>query len=225
MRRLALSNSASRRHFLTASAGIMALTALEACSSAAPAVSPTEAAKPTAATQSVAPTATPKPTPATAAKPAAQSSTTQGTKGEIVVYYGADHNHFFRKLISQFTQETKVAVKYEVEPAYDAWVQLMSTRLASGYTEPDAFHGDDLQTIQYGAAGWLEPLDSLVRQYKIDLKDWPPVLITQVSSWKGKLYRLPWGNDTEIWFYRTDFFQEAGVKPPKEWNDFVTVAE
>lgn len=35
---------------------------------------------------------------------------------------------------------------------------------------------------------------------------------------------MPWGNDTEIFFYRTDFFEEAGVQPPKNWDELVEVA-
>jgi ABC-type glycerol-3-phosphate transport system substrate-binding protein len=68
-------------------------------------------------------------------------------------------------------------------------------------------------------------LDPIIQEYNIDLKDWPQTLIKDVSSWKGKLYRLPWGNDTEIFFYRTDYFKEAGVEPPKDWNELVEVGK
>lgn len=226
---------ASRRQFLVVSAGMMALTALQACSSGAPA--PTQAPAAPAA-QPAAPTATtaaaaaaPTATPAPAAKPAAGAApagnyTTTGTKGQVHVFYGADSSGFFKKVIDQFTQETGIGVQWEIAPAdYQQLEQLLTTRFVAGDASTDAIHQDDLYTIIHGSAGWLEPLDPLVKQYNLDLSDWPTTLIKDVSTWDGKLYRLPWGNDTEIWFYRTDLFKEAGVEPPKDWNGFVDVAK
>ena len=46
-----------------------------------------------------------------------------------------------------------------------------------------------------------------------------------VSSWGGKLYRLPWGNDTEIFLYRTDFFKEAGVNQGPDGSRVRTAVE
>jgi multiple sugar transport system substrate-binding protein len=100
----------------------------------------------------------------------------------------------------------------------------MTTRLASADPTVDVFHCDDFQAAIYGAAGWLAPLEPIIEAHDIDLTDWPQTLIEDVSSWDGVLYRLPWGNDTEIFFYRTDFFEEAGVQPPKTWNELLEVA-
>jgi ABC-type glycerol-3-phosphate transport system substrate-binding protein len=191
-----------------------------------PAASPTAAAAATKPAAAASPTAPAKPTeppkPAAAATP--QGYTSQGAKGQIQLYYWADVNDFFKKLIDQFSQETGLGVKYDVAPGdYITWQQLITTRLASGYTDLDTFHSDDFQTAIYGAAGWLEPLDPVVKSNNLDLSDWPKTLLTDVSAWEGKLYRIPWGNDTEIVFYRTDFFKEAGVEPPKDWKQLLEV--
>ena len=175
----------------------------------------------------VAPTPQPVQAPPTAPaeeKPAAMPAPAE-TAGTLNVVYWADSNDSFKKVIEKFTEETGVTVNYEVAPAaYIEWQQFMTTRLASGDTTVDCFHCDDFQAAIYGAAGWLAELDPIIEKYNIDLKDWPQTLIKDVSSWKGKLYRLPWGNDTEIFFYRTDFFEEAGVQPPKTWDELVEVA-
>lgn len=154
---------------------------------------------------------------------AAAAPATQG--GEINVVYWADTNDAFKKVIDAFTAETGAKVNYEVAPAsYIEWQQSMTTRLAAADSSVDVFHCDDFQAAIYGAAGWLVELGPIIDATDIDLKDWPQTLLTDVSSWQGKLYRLPWGNDTEIFFYRTDFFKEAGVEPPKTWNELVEVA-
>jgi multiple sugar transport system substrate-binding protein len=144
---------------------------------------------------------------------------------ELNVVYWADSNDSFKQVVDAFTEETGVQVNYEVAPAaYIEWQQFMTTRLASADTTVDTFHCDDFQAAIYGAAGWLAPLDPIVEAHAIDLSDWPQTLLTDVSSWDGTLYRLPWGNDTEIFFYRTDFFEEAGVQPPTTWDELLEVA-
>ena len=203
----------SRRSFLKGLSVGTAGLAIAACTTPPPAVP-----------ASAAPTAAPAPTEAAAPAEAA-GFTTAGSKGTLNVTYWADSNDSFKKVVDAFTQETGIGVNYEVAPAaYIEWQQMMTTRLASGDTTVDAFHCDDFQAAIYGAAGWLAPLDDLVKSANIDLNDWPKTLVTDISVWKGKLYRLPWGNDTEIFFYRTDFFEEAGLKPPTTWDELLDTA-
>jgi multiple sugar transport system substrate-binding protein len=205
----------SRRSFLKGLGATGAVATLAACTTP-PAAQP--AAAP-AATATTAPAA-----PAEEAAPAGFKS--EGSKGSINCVFWADTNDHFKKLIQKYTEETGIGVNYEVAPAaYIEWQQFMTTRLASGDTSVDVFHCDDFQAAIYGAAGWLSELDSVVQANNIDLKDWPPTLVTDISVWDGKLYRLPWGNDTEIWFYRTDWFKEAGLKPPTTWDELLEAAK
>lgn len=191
----------SRRTFLMAMGAGLSAVALQACAPAAPAAQAPAASS------------------GEAAAPSSEA-------GEISVIYWADTNDSFKSVIDAFQQETGNTVNYEVAPAgYLEWQQLMTTRFASGDATNDAFHCDDFQAAIYGAAGWLTPLEPTVEQYDIDLSDWPQTLLTDVSSWEGKLYRLPWGNDTEIFLYRTDFFEEAGVQPPTTWSELVEIAQ
>ena len=145
---------------------------------------------------------------------------------ELNLIYQADRNDFFQAVIDQYQEETGNIVNYEVAPAaYIEWQQMVTTRLAAGDTGTDTFHCDDFQAAIYGAAGWLSPLEPVVELYDIDLDDWPQTLLTDVSSWDGTLYRLPWGNDTEIFFYRTDYFEEAGLTPPTDWSELLAAAQ
>lgn len=148
------------------------------------------------------------------------------SKGEINVIYRTDDQQHFTKVMDAFTKATGIKVKYDKYPAdYLTGQQMVTTRLAAGDAAPDAFWCDDIQAAMYGGAGWLEPLEPVVKDNKIDLSDWPQTIIKDVSSWKGQLYRLPWGIDVEIFMYRTDYFKEAGVEPPTDWNGIVTVGQ
>ena len=117
-----------------------------------------------------------------------------------------------RGVIDQYQEETGNTVNYEVAPAvYIEWQQMMTTRLASG----DDRHrrlplrrlpGCHLRRRRLA----LAPLEPVVDLYDIDLDDWPQTLIYDVSSWDGSLYRIPWGNDTEIFFYLHRLFRGSG---------------
>jgi len=164
--------------------------------------------------------------PAAGVTPTAPAFVSKGTKGNINVVLWADNNDTYKKIIQKFTEETGIGITYEVAPAdYLTWQQLMTTRFASGDTSTDAFHGDDFQAAIYGAADWLEPLGPILDEAKIDLDEWPKTLIEDVSSWKGELYRLPWAGEAELFFYRKDYFKEAGVKPPEDWDDLLDISK
>jgi len=152
-------------------------------------------------------------------------SATQGSNGEVNVLYLADQHDHFKTVAEAFTAETGIGVKYETLPSdYLSGQQLLTTRLVAGDTDLDVFWCDDFQSSMYGAAGWLEPLDPIVEEFGIQLDDYVPTLITDVSTWDGALYRLPWTAEPELIFYRTDYFEEAGVELPANWDEFVTVA-
>lgn len=152
-------------------------------------------------------------------------SATQGTKGEVNVLYLADQNDHFKTVSEAFTSETGIGVNYETLPAdYLSGQQLVTTRLAGGDADLDVFWCDDFQVAMYGAAGWLEPLDPVVQEFGIQIEDYVPTLIKDVSTWEGTLFRLPWTAEPELLFYRTDYFEEAGVQTPKDWDEFIQVA-
>ena len=216
----------SRRAFLRAVGASSGTLLLAACGASAPATAPAQTTASEPAAAEAAPTTAPEPTAAPAAEPTPGGFTSEGTKGQITVQYSADSNDAFKTVVDRFTKDTGIGVNYEVSAGdYLTLQQGLTTRFASGDTTLDTFHCDDFMAPIYGSAGWLVELDPIVKQYNIDLTDWPTTLIQDVSSWKGKLYRLPWGNDTEIFFYRTDFFKEAGVEPPKTWDELIEVAK
>lgn len=150
------------------------------------------------------------------------SAFAQNGGGEITVLYKANDQEVFDALAAGFAEQTGITLKLEEYPDdYLAGQELVTTRLASGDTSLDVFFCDDIQASMYGAAGWLEPLDESLAANDVDLSDWPTTLLTDVSSWDGALYRVPWQTDIEIFLYRTDFFEEAGLENPADWAALV----
>jgi N,N'-diacetylchitobiose transport system substrate-binding protein len=55
-------------------------------------------------------------------------------------------------------------------------------------------------------------------------KDILPDLVKNAQL-DGKQYGVPWYAGVRAIYYRTDWFAEAGVQPPKTWDELVTVAK
>lgn len=147
--------------------------------------------------------------------------------GELNLYYSTDVNDAFKRVLDAFTEETGITVNYEVYPeGYQNVQQLLSTRLASGDSGFDVFWCDDIMTPMYASAGWIVELTPVVDEFGIDIEDWPTAIVSDVSTYDGGLFRLPWQSDIEIFMYRTDYFEEAGITElPTDWASFLEAAQ
>jgi multiple sugar transport system substrate-binding protein len=76
-------------------------------------------------------------------------------------------------------------------------------------------------------SGALEPLDGYFNQAGFDANDILPGLLKS-TTWKGKVYGLPFGTDMSMLYYNADMFTAAGLdpsKPPTTIEELVTDAE
>ncbi|MEU4832014.1 sugar ABC transporter substrate-binding protein [Streptosporangium sp. NPDC023615] len=72
----------------------------------------------------------------------------------------------------------------------------------------------------------LEPLDERLSTGKLNGKLNEQVLSTVRNTVPdGKTYMVPMSTNMGVFWYRTDWFKEAGLRPPKTWDEFFTAAE
>jgi len=120
--------------------------------------------------------------------------------------------------------EKKTGIKVNVlemafPPIYDKIVTVLST----GDPSIDVIAGSDFWTIDFAAAGWLEPLkgkaiEEAIAQYPKDIQ--------ATCIYKGKIYGAPGGNMLQVFYYRTDLLKEAGLtRPPKTWEEVIEVGK
>jgi len=71
---------------------------------------------------------------------------------------------------------------------------------------------------------YLEPIDAMLAADGVDMNSYPQAyrLGSQID---GKTYGLPIRGHPQMLFYRKDLFEQAGVQPPKTWDEVVTVAD
>jgi len=111
------------------------------------------------------------------------------------------------------------------------WVVLEENVLRQRLTTDIATQGGqfDVLTIGmyeaalWGEKGWLEPMTDLPADYALD--DVFPSVREGLSA-KGQLYALPFYAEASITYYRTDLFEQAGLKMPEQptWEQMAEFA-
>jgi len=111
------------------------------------------------------------------------------------------------------------------------WVVLEENVLRQRLTTDIATQGGqfDVLTIGmyeaalWGEKGWLEPMKDLPADYALD--DVFPSVREGLSA-NGQLYALPFYAEASITYYRTDLFEQAGLKMPEQptWEQMAEFA-
>ncbi|MFC6487054.1 extracellular solute-binding protein [Nitratireductor sp. GCM10026969] len=107
----------------------------------------------------------------------------------------------------------------------DRQMELASITMSSQSDAIDVVYLNDTSLKRFAANGWLEPLDELWEEYKdeYNLDDFPASVIDSVS-YDGHIYSMPIMTNTELFFYRSDLFEEAGIEPPTTMEEYMAAA-
>jgi glucose/mannose transport system substrate-binding protein len=102
---------------------------------------------------------------------------------------------------------------------------LLEARMMGGHP-PDSFQvhlGREL-IDSHVIPGRMEPLDWLYEEE--GLNDLFPQQLIDIASYDGKPWSVPLNiHRSNVLWYRTDKFEQVGVKPPATWDEFFAVAE
>lgn len=75
---------------------------------------------------------------------------------------------------------------------------------------------------KFAAAGWL--LDLTDRIPANDLADFMPADL-EGGRYNGRLYRLPVRSDAQLLYYRKDWLEQAGIKPPETFEELTAASK
>lgn len=124
-------------------------------------------------------------------------------------------------LIDEFNKsQTASKVKLEVVGWGDGR-NLLLTQISGGQA-PDIFNGSGQWCLEFTSAGETTELDDLMGKDFL-ANFWPSGI--QAMTVKGKLYGMPYFLDPRGLYYRTDLFEEKGLKAPETWDDVRTAAK
>jgi multiple sugar transport system substrate-binding protein len=108
---------------------------------------------------------------------------------------------------------------------WDNWYQTFTTAIGSG-TAPDISTGAAYQAVDFYDQGAVQDLDDVVEKWEKDgkLADFYPGAV-DVLKYNGHYVALPWAIDIRILHYRKDLFDDAGIRPPTNWEELRDAAQ
>ncbi len=207
----------SRREFLRVAGMATAGAAMAAC---APAATPTPAAPtaapvvpPTAVPPTVAPTAVPKPTAApTVIKP---------RKVRIAVGGWAEQNTKDLLAKTEFTKKANIEVEVVLRTdTKETELTRLASAVQSGTSPYDVIDFEDELTTTFSQAGYVLGLDDILPKEMWD--DFSPAMVEYTKKWstyKDQTFRVIHNWEMPYWWYRKDWFDQKGVKPPTTWEE------
>lgn len=129
-----------------------------------------------------------------------------------------------RDAIAEFEKQNP-GIKVATEPVALGQRDVKYSTAIRGGKGPDVFALDANPVKQYIKEGWVKELTPFIEKEggKKWLEDFFPVTLRPVTE-QGKTYGVPKNTVAMVIVYNKQMFQEAGVKPPKTWNDFREVS-
>jgi len=147
---------------------------------------------------------------------------TASSKSKIrVLLFSGPENDAHKRLAPQFTEYTQGKVKVTVEEGgrdVDYTTKFVAAMQAGSDTY-DVIHTDAQGFLQYGPAGYFEPLDSFMNDATLfdaadyNIQDFPASLLA-LFQFDGTQRLLPQEASTLMFFYRKDLLQKYGVPEP-----------
>jgi alpha-glucoside transport system substrate-binding protein len=154
------------------------------------------------------------------AKTTASNANVKGNISIVGIWVAEEQKHFQAVVDAFNKQYPNVHVKYN--PAGDNTPTVLSTALAGGRPPDLASVGQPGLVKQFAQQGKLKPLDfarsTIAANYSPDF--------VKLGTINGKLYSfIPKGaNKSTVW-YNVQAFKNAGIQPPKTWDEFLKAAQ
>ena len=146
---------------------------------------------------------------------------TSGMAQERVVHLMSDEiapesQAFYRAAAEDFMEANPgVRIDLDFQGNMD---EALAVRVAAG--EPPEIASMQLERLlTYADLGLLEPAGWWFEKYGDD------VVPLASIPYKGVHWDIPYALTSEMWWYRKDVLDEAGIAPPQTWEDFLSAAE
>jgi multiple sugar transport system substrate-binding protein len=138
---------------------------------------------------------------------------------------GPERTPVYRHLIAQFEkQNPDITVNYVGIPI-DSVQQKYDTAIAGG-APPDVGGATTSFLSDLIGQGALAPLDGQLASSGLNgnlVKSFTDAV--RQAAPDGKVYEIPAAANMDVLWYRADWFRQAGLAPPRTWDQFITDAQ
>lgn len=123
-----------------------------------------------------------------------------------------------------FEALTGAHVEVTTVPFGDLYSSILTDQ-TTGTNSYDAFIMSPQWNADFVAAGILEDLTAYVdADPDIQWEDIAPFFRNFIATYDGGIYVVPLDGDMHTVYYRTDLFEEAGITPPRTWEEYLDAA-
>lgn len=191
---------------------------LTACGAPAPTEEPAETSAPVA-------TEAPAEEPATEA-PATEVSGKMydGVTVNLLTFVGPQVAEPLQRRGPDFTELTGATINVITVPNSELYQKAL-TDMATGTNAYDAFLFAPSWIVDFAPAGYIEDLTPRIEADPAIEWDDVAGFFQDFNSYDGKVYSIPLDGDMHMVYYRTDSLAEAGLEPPKTWDEYLNVAK
>src|SRR5258708_9747523 len=155
----------------------------------------------------------------------AQALPFDGVTATVLTFTGPQIAEPLQRRAPEFKKLTGADITIVTVPNAD----LYNTILKDQSTGTNAYQGFVLYPQwpgDFATPGYLQPLDDMIKADKdIQWDDVEPFFRNYSATYSGKTYLIPLDGDFLMVYYRTDVLEKAGLKPPKTWDEYLTVAK
>jgi ABC-type glycerol-3-phosphate transport system substrate-binding protein len=134
-----------------------------------------------------------------------------------------------KTLLDEYSQQSGVTVKMDAID-YGQLKQKQTLNMSTRTGEYDLIYVPEAWFGEYSTAGYLAPLDDYVTNADLTGADWnfddfSKAGLDVYTNDDGSLQALPYFAQTPLLVYDKDALQQAGLEPPKTWDDLLKVAK
>jgi multiple sugar transport system substrate-binding protein len=155
----------------------------------------------------------------------AQDKPFEGVVLDVLTFTGPQIAEPLQRRAPDFAELTGAQVNVVTVPFSDLY-QTILTDQATGTNSYDAFVFAPQWMVDYIGPGYLEDLTPYVENDPdIQWEDIAPFFRNFSATYGGRIYTIPLDGDFHMVYYRIDVLEEAGLEPPRTWDDYLAVAE
>jgi multiple sugar transport system substrate-binding protein len=160
-----------------------------------------------------------------AAAPATAQLKYDGVTINVVTFTGPQIAEPLQRRAPDFQKLTGATVNVITVPFSDLYQKLL-TDFATGTNSYDATVFAPQWMVDYIEPGYLEDITARVQgDAALKWDDIGPFFRDFSASYNGKVYTIPLDGDFQMVYYRSDLLEQAGLQPPKTWDDYIAIAK
>jgi multiple sugar transport system substrate-binding protein len=149
----------------------------------------------------------------------------EGIEATVMTFTGPQIAEPLQRRAPDFKELTGATINVVTVPFSDLYSKLLTdfataTNSIDGMVFAPQWMGD------YIEPGYLEDITERVNaDDAIQWDDVAPFFRDFSATYNGRIYTIPLDGDFQMVYYRSDLLEEAGLEPPRTWEDYLTIAE